>query len=183
MLLEEILINVKEKMTKNLILCQNELNYIFCGKIDYHIISNMLIDYCGVMTKLNKISNITSSSANTIIIKPYKNFLIKKIIEAIKKSNLELSFNINNNSIILNIPYLTEEKRKWLIKEMWKKIEIFKIIIRNERRWGNENIKKITNCTENNKKYYIDKIQKLTDSFILQINNFGKIKEKELIKF
>ncbi len=179
---QEIINQTKEKMTKVLGTFENELVKIRTGRANPNMLAHIMIDYYGTLTPIHQLANIMVPEARQLVIKPYDRGTISLIVMAINKSDLGLSPNSEADLIRLNIPPLTEECRKMLVKDMWKEVEHFKIAIRNERRDSNEQIKKDPNLTDDDKKYYEGEIQKLTDNFIKQIDEKGTLKEKELIE-
>lgn len=185
-MLQELIKKTKEKMEKIIISYENKLIKIRNNHANPRILFNITINYHGILTPIQQLSNIIMPETNKLIIKPYDNdnLIINLISKAINKANLGLgiTMNLEENLIKLYIPPLTETLRKKFIKEMWKITEQFKIEIRNERRNSNEYLKKYSNLSEDNKKHYKNEIQKLTDKFIKKINEKAILKEKELIK-
>lgn len=179
---QEIINKTKKKMEKVILSFEHELKKIQTGRANPNMLLHIMIDYYGILTPIQQLANIIVPEARQLIIKPYDHSIINLIITAINKENLGLTINSETNLIKLNIQPLTEHRRKILIKEMWKIVEHFKIAIRNERRDSNEYIKKTTDLTKDNKKYYEEEVQKITDQFIKKINEKGALKEKELIK-
>lgn len=179
---QEIINQTKEKMTKVLESFENELVKIRTGRANPNMLAHIMIDYYGTLTPIQQLANIMVPEARQLVIKPYDRGTISLIVTAINKSDLELSPNSEADLIRLNIPALTEERRKMLVKDMWKEVEHFKIAVRNERSDSNEQIKKDANLTDDDKKYYEGEIQKLTDNFIKKLDEKGTLKEKELMK-
>ncbi|WP_425380424.1 ribosome recycling factor [Spiroplasma endosymbiont of Stenodema calcarata] len=179
---QEIINQTKDKMTKVLEALENDLVKIRTGRANPNMLAHIMIDYYGTLTPIQQIANIIVPEARQLVIKPYDRTTISLIVAAINKSDLGLSPNSEADLIRLNIPPLTEERRKILVKEMWKEVEHFKIAIRNERRDSNDQIKKGASATEDDKKYYEGEIQKLTDNFIKKIDEKGTLKEKELME-
>ncbi|KAF0850239.1 MAG: ribosome recycling factor [Spiroplasma poulsonii] len=179
---QEIINQTKEKMTKVLESFENELVKIRTGRANPNMLAHIMIDYYGTLTPIQQLANIMVPEARQLVIKPYDRGTISLIVTAINKSDLGLSPNSEADLIRLNIPALTEERRKILVKDMWKEVEHFKIAVRNERRDSNEQIKKDANLTDDDKKYYEGEIQKLTDNFIKKLYEKGTLKEKELME-
>ncbi|MBH8623415.1 ribosome recycling factor [Spiroplasma poulsonii] len=179
---QEIINQTKEKMTKVLESFENELVKIRTGRANPNMLAHIMIDYYGTLTPIQQLANIMVPEARQLVIKPYDRGTISLIVTAINKSDLGLSPNSEADLIRLNIPALTEERRKMLVKDMWKEVEHFKIAVRNERRDSNEQIKKDANLTDDDKKYYEGEIQKLTDNFIKKLDEKGTLKEKELME-
>lgn len=156
----------KKKMQKALNHLESSFKKIQAGKPSPMILDNINLDYYGVPTRLNKITNITILNSNTISIQPFDKSIIKSIEKAIINSNLGFSPNNNGENITINIPPLSEERRKQLSKQAKIETENTKISIRNYRKEANSEIKKIKDIPQDLIKIYEEKIQKLTNSFI-----------------
>ncbi|WP_368486960.1 ribosome recycling factor [Spiroplasma sp. DGKH1] len=172
----------KSKMDKVINSFENELIKIRTGRANPNMLAHIMIDYYGTLTPIQQTANIMVPEARQLVIKPYDKSLVSVIVGAINKSDLGLAPIAEGDLVRLNIPPLTEDRRKVLVKEMWKEAEHFKVTIRNERRDANDHIKKSSDLSEDDKKYYEAEIQKLTDNYIKIIDEKGKTKEKELME-
>jgi ribosome recycling factor len=179
---QEVINQTKEKMEKVIVSFENELIKIRTGRANPNMLSHIIIDYYGTLTPIQQLANIMAPEARQLVIKPYDCSIINLIVTAINKLDLGLTPNLEADLIRLNISPLTEERRKMLVKEMRKVSEQFKVAIRNERRDGNERLKKNSELTEDDKKYYEGEVQKLTDQFIKKIDEKATLKEKELME-
>ncbi|WP_342255687.1 ribosome recycling factor [Spiroplasma endosymbiont of Poecilobothrus nobilitatus] len=179
---QEVINQTKEKMEKVIVSFENELIKIRTGRANPNMLSHIMIDYYGTLTPIQQLANIMVPEAQQLVVKPYDRSIINLIVTAINKADLGLTPNSEADLIRLNIPPLTEERRKMLVKEMWKASEQFKVAIRNERRDSNEHLKKDSELTEDDKKYYEGEVQKLTDQFIKKIDEKATLKEKELME-
>ncbi|AGM25933.1 ribosome recycling factor [Spiroplasma syrphidicola EA-1] len=177
-----IIEQTKNKMEKVITALENELVKIRTGRANPNMLSHIVVDYYGTMTPITQMANIIVPEARQLVIKPYDRSIIAAIVGAINKSDLGISPMAEGDLIRLNIPALTEERRKILVKEMWKEVEGFKVAVRNERRDANDTIKKDGTGTEDDKKYYEGEIQKLTDKYIKLIDEKAIAKEKELME-
>jgi ribosome recycling factor len=124
---------------------------------------------------------MTTPDARTIFIKPWEKSLIQEIEKSIINANLGLTPQNDGQQIIINIPMLTEERRKQLVKQVSQECEHGKVSIRSIRKDTNESLKKIKGVSEDDVKNAEEKVQKLTDEFILKIDNLLKKKEAEIM--
>ncbi len=174
----------EEKMEKSLESLESEYSNIRAGRANPNILNKIKVDYYGVPTPLQQVGNISVPEARTIVITPWENSLLKEIEKAIICSDLGLNPNNDGKSIILNFPELTEERRKDLVKDIKKKGENAKVAVRNIRRDANDYFKKqlkANEISEDEQKDYEDKVQKLTDKYIDQIETKIENKSKEIM--
>jgi ribosome recycling factor len=144
-----------------------------------------MVDYYGTMTPLKQMAGVSSPEPRTILIQPWDKSAMGSIEKAIISSDLGFNPTNDGNSIRINIPQLTEERRKDLIKLVAKTGEQAKVAIRNERREANEAIKKMektSELTEDDSKKAQDEVQKLTDSHIKMIDDMLAKKEKDIME-
>ncbi|WP_340147494.1 ribosome recycling factor [Buchnera aphidicola] len=183
-MIKDILKKYKHKMKYCVNLFLKSILKIRTGRISPNILNEIYIDYYGVKTLISKISNILVKDSNTLKINAFDNSLNKLIEKSIIKSNLGLNPIIINNSIIVPIPSLTQERRQELLKLTKQESEKYKILIRNLRRDVNNLIKKkLKNkiISENEEKLFQKKNQNFTDFYIDEINNNFLKKEKEIM--
>ena len=182
-LVELILEDTSDKMTKSISHLENELLKIRAGKANPHILDSILVDYYGVQTPLSQVSNISTPDARTIMIQPWEKNLIGNIEKAIMLANL--GFNpVNNGEMIrIIIPALTEERRRDLVKQIRAEGENAKIGVRNVRRESNEELKQMKKdgLAEDEEKDAVSEVQKLTDEFIVKVEKLIEAKEKDLM--
>lgn len=174
----------EEKMQKSLESLENEYSNIRAGRANPNILNKIKVEYYGTPTPLQQVGNISVPEARTIIITPWENSLLKEIEKAIICSDLGLTPNNDGKSIILNFPELTEERRKELVKDIKKKGENAKVAIRNVRRDANDFIKKqlkASEISEDEEKDFEDKVQKMTDKYVSQIDATIDSKSKEIM--
>ena len=177
--------DAEETMKKAVLHLETELVKLRAGKANPHMLNCVYIDYYGVHTPLSQVANIGTQDAITIVIQPYEKS--KAMIDAIEKEILKanLGFNPSNNGevIRINVPVLTEERRKGLVKQAKVDGENNKIVIRNIRRDTIEELKKMlkTGLSEDEEKDAIDYTQKLTDTFIKKIDQIIEAKEKDIM--
>ena len=174
----------KEKMTKSVDSLQAEYVTIRAGRANPHILDKISVDYYGQPSSLQSVANVSVSEARTLVIQPWEASLIKEIEKAILIADLGLTPNNDGKSIRLTFPELTEERRKELVKDVKKKGENAKVAIRNIRRDANDMIKKqqkANEISEDEQKDAENEIQKLTDSFVSQIDQMIEDKSKEIM--
>jgi ribosome recycling factor len=159
-----------------------ELSKIRAGRANPSMLDSVHVDYYGTNTPLSQVSSITIPDARTIAIQPWEKTMLTPIEKAIQAANL--GFNPQNDGTIIriNIPALTEERRKDLVKKTRAEAEHAKVSVRNIRRDGNEHIKKDSKSVpEDVIKGLEDQIQRLTDQYIVVIDKHLEAKEKEIM--
>jgi len=181
---QEIFSDAKNRMEKAIGHYKNEVSFIRTGRASVDILNPIKVDYYGSLTPLNNLANLTAPEAQLISIQPFDPSTLDLIEKAISDSDLGLSPNNDGNVIRLNIPSLTEERRKELVKQVHKIIEDGKISIRNIRRDANEQLKKLEkshDISEDNLKRSLDNIQEITNQYIENLDQIQSSKEKEIL--
>jgi len=173
----------KDLMQKAVDHTEYELTKIRAGKAMPSMLDGIFIDYYGTATPLAQVGNINTPDARTIVVQPWEKNLLSTIEKAIMDSNLGLNPQNDGSVIRLNIPPLTEERRKDLVKKVKEEAEKGRVAIRNLRKDANEKIKKMKNdgVSEDEMKVGEAEVQKLTDSFIVKIDNLAEVKEKDIL--
>lgn len=182
---EEIHTQAEEKMKKAILATQNELGAIRTGRPNPMILDRVSVDYYGTSTLIRQMANVSVADGTTIVIQPYDRSQLNEIERAIAKSDLGLTPNNDGNVLRLNIPPLTQDRRKELVKQVKKLGEEGKIAIRNIRRDATddvEKLKKTDNMPEDEVKRRQDQIQKLTDRYTQQLEKIVSEKEKEVME-
>ena len=144
-----------------------------------------MVEYYGTPTPVTQVASVTVPEPRKIVIQPWEKTIMKDIEKAIMKSDLGLNPNSDGVCIRLNLPQLTEERRKDLVKVVHKKAEEYRVIVRNLRRDANDAIKKIEKAkeiTEDEAKKGTEKVQKLTDKVMKDIDAVAANKEKEVME-
>ena len=178
---KQILSNAKDKMTKAIQAFSRELASIRAGRANASLLDRIMVDYYGAPTPVNQLAGISVPEARLLVIQPYDKTILGDIEKAILKSDLGLNPSNDGNIIRIAIPALTEERRKELVKVVKKEAEEAKVAIRNIRRDGNEELKKLEksgDITEDDLRGYSDDIQKVTDEFISKVDICNKRKRK-----
>lgn len=182
---KQAIANAKERMTKAIQAYTRELASIRAGRASASLLDRIQVDYYGAPTPVNQLAGISVPEARLLVIQPYDKSILGEIEKAILKSDLGLNPTNDGSIIRLAIPQLTEERRKELAKLVKKEAEEAKIAVRNIRRDGNEDLKKLEKngeITEDDLRGYSDDIQKMTDEHIAKIDQITKEKEKELME-
>lgn len=178
----EILNVATSKMEKALHVLHEDLKTIRTGMANSSLLEHVGFEYYGSMTPINQVASIQVVEGRQLVIKPYDRTTLKDIERAIAMSDIGLVPQSDGEVIRLNVPSLTEERRKELGKHAGKMGEDAKIAIRNIRREANDVIKKDKEMTEDMKKDAQTKIQKVTDEFGKKIDQAVEEKTKEILK-
>ncbi len=177
--------SIEEKMKQSITVFQKELVGIRTGRANPALVEELMVDYYGTPTPLFQLAKITTPDPRTILIQPWDKQALQSIEKAILKSDLSLTPINDGTSIRLNIPSPTEERRKELVKLVRRKGEDAKVVIRNIRRAGVEELekeKKNSKISEDIEKRLKDQLQKITDKYIEEIDKILAEKEKEIME-
>ena len=170
----------KESIDQALAHLEKEMLNLRAGKANPIMLSSVKLDYYGTMTAISQVANINTPDARTITVQPWEKGMLQEIEKAILIANLGFNPMNNGESIIINIPPLTEERRRDLAKIAKSETENAKIGIRAARKEANDDIKKSEASDDIQKNYEID-IQELTDSYNAKADEIFRIKEKEIL--
>ncbi len=177
--------NAENKMNKAIAALETDLAAIRAGRANPALLDKITVEYYGAQTPLQQVGTISVPEARSIVIQPWDMTVLKDIEKAILASDLGLTPNNDGKVIRLNFPPLTEERRKELNKGVSKRGEEAKVAVRNIRRDAIEGFKKQkkdNEITEDDLKGLEEKIQKLTDKFVKQIDEIIAAKEKEILE-
>jgi ribosome recycling factor len=179
-----IIDGAKESMNGSIAHLEKELLNIRAGKASPQMLGGVFVDYYGSQTPLSQVANINATDARTLTVTPWEKPMLQPIEKAIMIANLGLNPMNNGDNIIINIPPLTEERRKDLAKQAKSEAEDAKIGVRNARKDANNDIKKEekNGTSEDICKSAEDEIQKLTDAYIKKIDEIFSVKEAEIMK-
>jgi len=180
---EKVIKEAKSKMKKAVEHLADELARVRAGKANPRILDGVMVDYYGVQTPLYQVANIGTPDAKTITIQPWDKNVIDKVEKAIMDSNLGLNPSNHGDMLRINIPPLTEERRKELVKQVHGEGENAKVSIRNARRDAKENLKKLKNegTSEDETDRAEEEVQKLTDEYGKKVDEVMKQKEEEIM--
>jgi len=180
---EAVLKSTKDMMDKAISHLEAELLKIRTGKANPSMLDSVMVDYYGAMTPLNQIANINTPDARTLVVQPWEKNKLNDIERAIINSNLGLNPQNDGDIIRINVPPLTEERRKEMVKLAKNEAEHCKVSIRNARKNANETIKKLQKdgLGEDMAKDAETKIQNLTRDFEAKVDDHVTKKEKEIM--
>ena len=176
--------DIEEKMQKTIESLKDSFNTIRTGRASAAIFDKVRVDYYGTKSPLNQVATIAIPEARSVIVTPFDKSLITEIEKAIQSSDLGLNPSNDGKVIRIQIPALTAERRKELVKQAKTVAENSRTSIRNLRRDGNDALKKQQKggeITEDELKTETDKLQKLTDKYIEEINKIYDAKEKDIL--
>ena len=176
--------SIEERMKKTISVYDENLSEIRAGRANPVILNKISVEYYGTATPINQVAGISVPEARLIVIQPWDMSVLKEIERAILASDIGITPNNDGKVIRLNFPELNEERRKELVKEIKKMGEESKVAIRQVRRDGLDEFKKMQKdsvITEDDLKQAEEQIQKLTDKYVEQIDKVTEVKEKEIM--
>ncbi len=182
---QELRKKTSERMSSAIDALKKEFSSIRTGRASLALLDGITVDYYGTTTPLQQLASLTIPESRQIAIQPWEQRIIPEIEKAILKSDLGLTPMNDGKIIRINIPILTEERRKQLVKLVKKRAEEAKVAVRNIRRDSNEELKKLEkekHLSEDDAKKEHDEIQRITDSFIKKIDEVLEHKEKEIME-
>jgi ribosome recycling factor len=177
--------NAEEKMKKAVKALEEEFKTIRTGRASAALFDSIRVDYYDQKVPLNQVATISVPEARLVIIQPWDRSVLSEIEKAIQKSELSVNPNNDGKVIRISIPPLTEERRKELVKVAKNIAEKSRVTVRNIRRDVNDELKKMQKdsaISEDQAKRGMDDVQKLTDSYVDQINSILESKEKEIME-
>lgn len=177
--------NNEERMEKSIASLKDSLNIVRTGRASAALFDKVRVDYYGSKSPLNQVATVSIPEARSVIIQPFDKTLVGEIEKAIQTADLGLNPSNDGKVIRIAIPPLTAERRKELVKQVKAIAETSRTAIRNIRRDGNDELKKLQKSgelTEDGLKQEEDKLQKLTDKYIAEINKIYDSKEKEILE-
>lgn len=183
--MEATIKDAEERMKKSVATLEDEFNSMRTGRASAGLFERIKVDYYGQPTPLNQAATISVPEARLVVIQPWDKSLLNEIEKAIQKSELSVNPNNDGKVIRIQIPPLTEDRRKELVKVAKNTAEQAKVAIRNIRRDANEDLKKKmknSDISEDDEKRGIEEIQKLTDTYIESVGKLLDEKEKEIME-
>ena len=177
---QEIIENAELNMMSSINHLETELAKIRAGKANPIMLKGISVEYYGNMTPLNQVASISTPNAQTISIQPWEKDLLEEIEKSIINSNLGLNPVNNGESLLINIPPLTEERRMELTKLAKSESESAKVSIRNTRKDANNKIKGLDISDDLKSNLEIDS-QELTDKYIKKVDEMFALKEKDIL--
>lgn len=181
----EILADAEHKMTRAVDAMERDFQGIRTGRASTALVERILVDYYGTSTPLNQLAGISVPEPHQIVIQPWDRSVLGAIEKAITKSDLGLMPNVDGTVVRLNIPPLTEERRKDLVRVVHKRMEEARVEIRNLRRDAADQLKKEerdgdVGTDESHRQ--LDTLQRTTDRFVGDVDRLGTAKEQEVLE-
>jgi len=173
----------RDRMEKALSHLEHELARLRAGRSNPALLDGITVDYYGVNTPLNQVSNINTPDPKTILVQPWEKSMLGTIEKAIMAANIGLT-PVNNGEVLrINIPPLTEERRHQLVKQVRNEGETAKISIRNARKWANDELKLLLKdgLPEDTEKDTETKVQDLTSEYNSKVDKVTDLKEEEVM--
>ena len=184
-MIEETLKDAEHRMQSAITALDRELDTVRTGRARPALVETLKIDYYGAPTPLNQVATINAPESRMITIQPWDKTQLGAIEKAIQKSDLGLNPTNDGNIIRLVIPALTEDRRKELAKLVHKKTEDGRVAVRNVRRDSLEELRKLQHdkeISDDDERRAQDRLQKLTDKYVAEIEKHGQTKEQELLE-
>jgi ribosome recycling factor len=180
----ELLTSAEERMKKAIANLEKEFQTIRTGRANPALLDRVEVDYYGTPTPLKSLANISTPDGRSLVIQPYDKSSLKNIEQAINKSELGLVPNNDGSVIRINIPALTQERRKELTKVVKKYAEESRVAIRNVRRDAHDDLKKMkgSQVSEDEIKRQEEALQKTTDKYIKEVDKLTQVKETEILE-
>jgi ribosome recycling factor len=175
----------EERMKKTLASLKDGFGALRTGRASAALFDRIRVDAYGEKSPLNQVANISVPEARLIVIQPWDRTLTGEIEKAIRSSDLSLNPSNDGKVIRISVPPLTEERRKDLAKQAKAQAEQSRVAVRNIRRDGNEELKKLLkegDITEDEESRRAEELQKLTDNYIAKVNKVLEEKEKEIME-
>ncbi len=181
----EILVDADHKMARAVEVMERDFQGVRTGRASTALVERITVDYYGTQTPLNQLAGISVPEPHQIVIQPWDRGVLGAIEKAITKSEIGLMPNVDGTVVRLNIPPLTEERRKELVKVVHRRMEEAKVEIRNIRRDANDHIKKEEregSVSADDVHRELETLQKATDRHIADIDRRGEAKEQEVLE-
>ena len=178
--IQVILDSAKEAMDNAIKHLEKQLVNIRAGKASPAMLGSVMVDYYGAQTPLNQVANVNTPDGRTISVQPWEKSMLQEIERGIMLANLGFNPMNNGETIIINVPPLTEERRKELAKQAKSEAEDAKVGVRNARKDAMNDIKRADVSEDLQKNGEID-VQELTDSYVKKIDSILDVKEKEIM--
>jgi ribosome recycling factor len=182
---EDLLGDAERRMQKAIEALKLDLSAIRTGRANLSLLERITVDYYGTPTPINQVATVSVPEARLLVIQPWDKKMLTDIEKAIQKS--DLGINPNNDGIVirLNIPPMSEERRRDLVKTLHKKLDEHKVAVRNVRRDIHDKLRereKKKEVSEDELKRSTEKLQKLTDRYVDEMDKVGKTKELEILE-
>ena len=181
----ETLANTERKMLRAVEAMERDFQGLRTGRASTALVERIHVDYYGTQTPLNQLASISVPEPHQIVIQPWDRGVLGAIEKAIQKSDIGLMPNVDGTVVRLNIPPLTEERRKDIVRSVHKRMEEARVEIRNLRREANDALKKEERDGElgaDEARRETDTLQKITDRAVADVDRLGGVKEQEVME-
>jgi ribosome recycling factor len=181
----ETVTSVEQKMARAVEAMERDFQGVRTGRASTALVERLTVDYYGTQTPLNQLAGISVPEAHQIVIQPWDRAVLGAIEKAIQKSDIGLVPNVDGTVVRLNIPPLTEDRRKDLVRVVHKRMEEARVEIRNLRREAADDVKKQERDGEvgaDEAHRHLDALQKTTDRFVGEVDRLGGVKEQEVLE-
>ncbi len=184
-MIEDTLKDAEHRMQSAVAALDREMDTIRTGRARPSLVEGLKVEYYGTPTPLNQLATINSPEPRLITIQPWDKTQLGTIEKAIQKSDLGLTPTNDGNIIRLVIPQLNEERRKELVKVVHKKVEDGRVAVRNVRRDSLDHLRKLQHdkqITDDDERRAQERLQKITDKYVAEVDKHGHTKEQELLE-
>ncbi|MBX5458902.1 MAG: ribosome recycling factor [Thermogemmatispora sp.] len=184
-MVDDIFGDAERRMQKAVEALRHDLGSIRTGRASSALVERIQVDYYGVPTPINQLASISAPEPRLLVIQPWDRKLLPDIERAIQKSDLGINPSSDGQVIRLAIPPLNEERRREMVKLLHKKLDEHKVAVRNIRRDVQDKLRdreKKKEISEDELKRGQDRLQKLTDRYIEEMDKIGKLKEHEILE-
>ena len=184
-MLNDVLPNARERMTKAVEALRKDLAAIRTGRASVGLVDHIRVDYHGTPLPINQLATVAVPEPRLLTIQPWDRSALGLIEKAIQKSDLGITPSNDGSMIRLALPQLTEQRRKELAKMVHRRVEEGRVAVRNIRRDGHDELRRLEKnheASEDEVRRTTDQLQKLTDQFVAEMDRVGKEKEAELME-
>ena len=181
----EILSEAERKMARAVEAMERDFQALRTGRASTSLVERLHVDYYGTQTPLNQLASISVPEAHQIVIQPWDRGVLGAIEKAIMKSDIGIMPNVDGTVVRLNIPPLTEERRKDIVRSVHKRMEEARVEVRNVRREANDSLKKEERDGDlgtDEARRQVDQLQKITDRVVADVDRLGETKEQEVME-
>lgn len=182
---DESLQQIDPRMARAIEAMERDFGAVRTGRASTSLVERLQVEYYGALTPLNQLASLSVPEAHTIVIQPWDRSVLGAIEKAIQKSDLGLMPNVDGTLVRLNIPQLTEDRRKDLVRHVHKRMEEARVEIRNHRREAADDVRRREREGEigaDEARRQMERVQALTDRWVDEVDRLGKIKEQEIME-
>lgn len=184
-MVHEALIEIEPKMQRAVEAMERDFSGIRTGRASTALVERITVDYYGTATPLNQIAGISTPDAHLIVIQPWDRSVLSSIEKAITRSDIGLVPNVDGTVVRLNVPPLTEERRREMVKQVRRRAEDARVEVRNQRREAADALKKALregDLSEDEERRELESLQRLTDRFVEAVDSRAQRKEEEVME-